>query len=124
VVAREVVAVDGAAARGGSAGGTLVDVAAEGVATEGVLAVGSIALDATAAGAATAGLGCQSVGGTTCTMLPHLGQAMIMPTTEASLTFSRARQVVQWMLNSSTERGPRVLVKRSGGLASRKPVPV
>ena len=36
----------------------------------------------------------ESVGRTTCTMLPHLGQARISPITDSSLTLSRARQVV------------------------------
>jgi len=41
-------------------------------------------------------------GGTTCTMLPHLGQARISPRTESSLTLSRARQVVHSIVNNST----------------------
>ncbi|HTM53222.1 MAG TPA: hypothetical protein VL175_04310 [Pirellulales bacterium] len=41
-------------------------------------------------------------GGTTCTMLPHFGQARISPRTESSLTFSRARQVVHSIVNNST----------------------
>ncbi len=36
----------------------------------------------------------QPKGGTTCTMLPHLGQARIWPITDSSLTLSRAWQVV------------------------------
>jgi hypothetical protein len=36
----------------------------------------------------------QPTGGTTCTMLWHLGQARMSPITDSSLTLSRARQVV------------------------------
>lgn len=36
----------------------------------------------------------QPTGGTTCTMLPHLGHMRISPITDPSLTLSRARQVV------------------------------
>jgi hypothetical protein len=44
----------------------------------------------------------QSTGGTTCTMLPQRGQFRMLPTTDSSLTLSRARQVVQCRVNGST----------------------
>jgi hypothetical protein len=44
----------------------------------------------------------QSTGGTTCTMLPQRGQFKMLPTTDSSLTLSRARQVVQCTVNGST----------------------
>ena len=45
------------------------------------------------------GLGFQPGGGTTSTMLPHLGQANITPTASWLRTLSRAWQVVQVMAN-------------------------
>jgi hypothetical protein len=47
-----------------------------------------------AGGCATEGDRFQPTGGTTCTMLPHLGHARIWPMTDSSLTFRRTRQVV------------------------------
>jgi hypothetical protein len=44
----------------------------------------------------------QPIGGTTCTMLLHLGQARMSPIADSSRTLSRALQVVQWMMKSST----------------------
>jgi hypothetical protein len=46
----------------------------------------------------------QSGGGSTKTMLPHLGQIWISPMVDASQTLSRCRHVVQVMVNSSTIR--------------------
>lgn len=58
---------------------------------------------ATGAALTSAGPDCQPCGGTTCTMLPHLGQARIRPTACSLRTFSRALQVVQVIENNSTD---------------------
>jgi hypothetical protein len=74
---------------------------------------------ASGADGVAAAVGIQPGGGTTWTMLWHLGQDRMSPMTDSSLTISLALQVVQWMAKCSTASGPLWRLENSLARAAR-----
>jgi hypothetical protein len=73
---------------------------------------GAGGLDAASADSGV-GSGCHPSGGITCTKLPHFGQSNRTPITDGLRTTSRARHVVQVMVNSAFSTVPAAIEKKS-----------